>query len=69
MLARHEGQIVLVAGAIPGERVRVRIERVSKQVASPIPSRCSTRAMTGAPPPLTGRVAARSTRTSRTSGN
>jgi 23S rRNA (uracil1939-C5)-methyltransferase len=33
MLARHEGQIVLVAGAIPGERVRVRLERLSKQVA------------------------------------
>ena len=33
MLARHEGQVVLVAGAIPGERVRVRIERVSKQLA------------------------------------
>jgi 23S rRNA (uracil1939-C5)-methyltransferase len=33
MLARHEGRVVLVAGAIPGERVRARIERVSKQVA------------------------------------
>lgn len=33
MLARHEGQIVFVAGAIPGERVRVRIERVSKHLA------------------------------------
>jgi 23S rRNA (uracil1939-C5)-methyltransferase len=33
MLARHERQVVLVAGAIPGERVRVRVERVSKQVA------------------------------------
>ncbi len=33
MLARHEGQIVFVAGAIPGERVRVRIDRVSKQLA------------------------------------
>ena len=33
MLARHDGQIVLVAGAIPGERVRVRIDRLSKQVA------------------------------------
>ena len=33
MLARHEGQIVFVAGAIPGERVRVRVNRVSKQLA------------------------------------
>lgn len=33
MLARHEGQIVFVAGAIPGERVRVRIEDVSKHLA------------------------------------
>ena len=33
MLARHDGQIVFVAGAIPGERVRVRVERVSKQLA------------------------------------
>ncbi|RPI55325.1 MAG: class I SAM-dependent RNA methyltransferase [Acidobacteria bacterium] len=33
MLARHEGQIVLVAGAIPGERVRARVERVSKHMA------------------------------------
>jgi 23S rRNA (uracil1939-C5)-methyltransferase len=33
MLARYEGQVVLVAGAIPGERVRARIERVSKQLA------------------------------------
>ena len=33
MLARHEGQVVLVAGAIPGERVRARVERISKQLA------------------------------------
>ena len=30
MLARHEGRIVLVSGAIPGERVRARVERVSR---------------------------------------
>jgi 23S rRNA (uracil1939-C5)-methyltransferase len=33
MLARHDGQVVLVAGAIPGERVRATVERVAKQVA------------------------------------
>lgn len=33
MLARHNGQVVLVWGAIPGERVRARIERVGKGVA------------------------------------
>jgi tRNA/tmRNA/rRNA uracil-C5-methylase (TrmA/RlmC/RlmD family) len=32
MVARHEGQIVLVAGAIPGERVHARVERASKGV-------------------------------------
>lgn len=31
MLARHDGRIVLVAGAIPGERVRARVERRVKQ--------------------------------------
>ncbi|MEP6918003.1 MAG: TRAM domain-containing protein, partial [Acidobacteriota bacterium] len=33
MIARHEGQVVLVAGAIPGERVVARIERVEKRLA------------------------------------
>ena len=33
MLARHDGLVVLVAGAIPGERVRARIERVEKSLA------------------------------------
>ena len=30
MIARHEGRILLVSGAIPGERISVRIERVEK---------------------------------------
>ena len=33
MLARHEGQVVFVQGAIPGEQVRARIERVERQLA------------------------------------
>jgi tRNA/tmRNA/rRNA uracil-C5-methylase (TrmA/RlmC/RlmD family) len=32
MLARHDGRVVLVAGAIPGERVRVRVERAVRGV-------------------------------------
>jgi tRNA/tmRNA/rRNA uracil-C5-methylase (TrmA/RlmC/RlmD family) len=33
MLARHDGQVIFVLGAIPGERGRVRIDRVSGRVA------------------------------------
>jgi 23S rRNA (uracil1939-C5)-methyltransferase len=33
MIARHEGQVILVSGAIPGERVRARIERSTRHVA------------------------------------
>jgi 23S rRNA (uracil1939-C5)-methyltransferase len=33
MIARHDGQVVLVWGAIPGERVVAHVERVSKGVA------------------------------------
>ena len=33
MIARADGQVVLVSGAIPGERVRARVERVAKGVA------------------------------------
>ncbi len=33
MLARHQGRVVLVSGAIPGERVVARIERVTSAVA------------------------------------
>jgi 23S rRNA (uracil1939-C5)-methyltransferase len=32
MLARHHGQVVLVWGAIPGERVTARVERIGKGV-------------------------------------
>lgn len=49
MLARHHGQVVLVWGAIPGERVSARVERAGKgvifadtaQVLSPSPDRRS----------------------------
>jgi 23S rRNA (uracil1939-C5)-methyltransferase len=33
MIGRHEGQVVLVVGAIPGERVRARVERVERTLA------------------------------------
>ena len=33
MIARADGRVVLVGGAIPGERVRARIERIGKGVA------------------------------------
>jgi 23S rRNA (uracil1939-C5)-methyltransferase len=33
MIARHHGQVTLVSGAIPGERVRARVQRVERQVA------------------------------------
>jgi 23S rRNA (uracil1939-C5)-methyltransferase len=33
MIGRLDGQVILVSGAIPGERVRARIERVAKGVA------------------------------------
>jgi 23S rRNA (uracil1939-C5)-methyltransferase len=32
MLARHDGQVVLVAGAIPGERVRARVEKTGRNI-------------------------------------
>jgi len=33
MLARHLGQVVLVRGAIPGERVRAWVEKAEKRLA------------------------------------
>jgi 23S rRNA (uracil1939-C5)-methyltransferase len=32
MLARHDGQVILVSGAIPGERVRARVDRTGRGV-------------------------------------
>ena len=37
MIARHQGQVVLVRGAIPGERVKVWIERAEKRLAYAVP--------------------------------
>src|SRR5580765_4220062 len=33
MIARTEGRVVLVTGAIPGERVSARVDRITKNVA------------------------------------
>jgi 23S rRNA (uracil1939-C5)-methyltransferase len=33
MIARHDGEVLLVSGAIPGERVAVRVTRAEKRVA------------------------------------
>ena len=33
MIARVDGQVVLVSGAVPGERVTARVERVGRGVA------------------------------------
>lgn len=33
MIARHDGEVLLVAGAIPGERVSVRVTRAERKVA------------------------------------
>jgi 23S rRNA (uracil1939-C5)-methyltransferase len=33
MLARHDGQVILVSGAIPGERARIRVGRATRDVA------------------------------------
>ena len=52
MIARHDGQVLLVAGGIPGERVSARVERVERSLAfadtvkvlDPSPDRRDTRA-------------------------
>jgi 23S rRNA (uracil1939-C5)-methyltransferase len=33
MLARHEGRVILVHGAIPGERIKARVTKVERQLA------------------------------------
>ena len=50
MLARHEGQVVLVWGAIPGERVRARVERAGKGVLYADTVEVLARRPTGATP-------------------
>ena len=52
MIARHLGQVVLVRGAIPGERVTAWIERAEKQVAYAV-----TRDVLEASPDRVGRAA------------
>jgi len=34
MIARLDGQVVLVSGAVPGERVLARVERTEKRLGS-----------------------------------
>ena len=33
MIARHEGQVILVSGAVPGERVLARVDRTERRLA------------------------------------
>ena len=57
MIARHDGQVLLVAGAIPGERVTVRIDRVEKRLAFASATRIlepSPDRRDGVPDPLCG---------------
>jgi 23S rRNA (uracil1939-C5)-methyltransferase len=54
MLARHDGMVVLVAGAIPGERVRARVERLERSLAfarvvEVVEPHCSRRPVEGDP--------------------
>lgn len=39
MIARHDGQVVLVAGALPGERVVARVERAERRIAFAVVTR------------------------------
>jgi tRNA/tmRNA/rRNA uracil-C5-methylase (TrmA/RlmC/RlmD family) len=69
MLARHDGQVALVAGAIPGERVAARIEQVRGGVLF-AGSNTSTRLRpTGAAAKWIRAAAGVSTRTSPTNAN
>ena len=57
MIARHDGQVLLVAGAIPGERITVRIDRVEKRLAFASATRVldpSPDRRDGGPDPLCG---------------
>ena len=70
MLARHQGQVVLVWGAIPGERVTARVDQHDKKRRVRVDTRCVVR-VAGSPdvmPPILA-VAAMCSPTSRTSGS
>lgn len=57
MIARHDGQVLLVSGAIPGERITVRIDRVEKRLAFASTTRILERSpdrRDGVPDPLCG---------------
>ena len=69
MLARHEGQVVLVWGAIPGERVTARVERAGKGVAYADTSTCCRASPDRRAVAATGAAAATSSPTSPTRGS
>ncbi len=70
MIARHDGRIVLVTGAIPGERVRARIVRVAKGlVHAATVDVLESRPRIGANRRAIRSAAAASTHTSRTRGS
>jgi len=57
MIARHDGRVILVLGAIPGERVVASVERVEKRLAFAVVTRVTSRSADrreGAIEPLCG---------------
>ncbi len=69
MIARHEGRVVLVSGAIPGEQVQARIVRVAKGVAHAAAVTIEAPRRIGARTPAIRSAAAASTGTSPIRGS